>query len=82
MTDTRRTNFEKIAVVETATPVFGYGDNNQQGWLASVRFGSKEFFSANVYATSGSARRQSRKIVQAIQMACKGKGKNGGGKGK
>ena len=76
MTDTRRTNFEKIAVVETATPVFYDGE-----YAAVIRFGDKEFVSANFYATADSARRQSRKIVQAIQMACKGK-KKGGGKGK
>jgi hypothetical protein len=80
MTDTRRTNFEKIAVVETATPV-AYTEGN---YYAVIRFGDKEFQSMNSYATADSARRQSRKIVQAIQMACKGKkgsGK-GGGKGK
>lgn len=76
MTDTRRTNFEKIAVVETATPVFYDGE-----YRAVVRFGDKEFLSIGAYATADSARRQSRKIVQAIQMACKGK-KKGGGKGK
>lgn len=77
MTDTRRTNFEKIAVVETATPVF-CGDDL---FAAAIRFGDKEFVSVNTYASADSARRQSRKIVQAIQMACKGK-KKGGGKGK
>ena len=79
MTDTRRTNFEKIAMVETATPVFYEGE-----YAAVIRFGDKEFVSANFYTSADSARRQSRKIVQAIQMACKGKkgsGK-GGGKGK
>lgn len=82
MTDARRTNFEKIAVVETATPVASNGPDD--GWHSVIQFGGKEFQSANLYASADSARRQSRKIVQAIQMACKGKkgsGK-GGGKGK
>jgi len=82
VTDTRRTNFEKIAVVETTTPVASNGPDD--GWHSVIQFGGKTFQSANLYATADSARRQSRKIVQAIQMACKGKKGNGkgGGKGK
>jgi hypothetical protein len=79
MTDTRRTNFEKIATVETYTP---YYNPNNDTYQAALLFGDKVFHSDAFYASADSARRQSRKIVQAIQMACKGKGKNGGGKGK
>ena len=81
MTDTRRTNFEKIATVETYTPYYNPDNDTYQ---AALTFGDKVFHSDAFYATASSARRQSRKIVQAIQMACKGKkgsGK-GGGKGK
>lgn len=78
MTDTRRTNFEKIAVVETATPSYNPIYNTYQ---AVISFGGKDFVSVNDYLSADSARRQSRKIVQAIEMACKGK-KKGGGKGK
>lgn len=81
MTDTRRTNFEKIATVETYTPYYNPDNDTYQ---AALMFGDKVFHSDAFYATADSARRQSRKIVQAIQMACKGKkgsGK-GGGKGK
>ena len=81
MTDTRRTNFEKIATVETYTPYYNPDNDTYQ---AALLFGDKVFHSDAFYASADSARRQSRKIVQAIQMACKGKkgsGK-GGGKGK
>ena len=81
MTDTRRTNFEKIATVETYTP---YYNPNNDTYQAALLFGDKVFHSDAFYASADSARRQSRKIGQAIQMACKGKkgsGK-GGGKGK
>jgi hypothetical protein len=81
MTDTRRTNFEKIPTVETYTPYYNPDNDTYQ---AALMFGDKVFHSDAFYASSDSARRQSRKIVQAIQMACKGKkgsGK-GGGKGK
>ena len=79
MTDTRRTNFEKIATVETFTP---YYNPNNDTYQAALLFGDKVFHSDAFYASADSARRQSRKIVQAIQMACKGKGKTGGGQGK
>ena len=77
MTDTRRTNFEKISTVETYTP---YYNPNNDTYQAALLFGDKVFHSDAFYASADSARRQSRKIVQAIQMACKGK--KGGGKGK
>jgi hypothetical protein len=48
MTDTRRTNFEKIAVVETATPVASNGPDD--GWHSVIQFGGKTFQSANLYS--------------------------------
>lgn len=67
MTDTRRTNFAKLAMVETHTP---YYDPDNETYQAAIKVGDKVFHSDAFYASADSARRQSRKIVQAIEMAC------------
>lgn len=78
MSDTRRTNFTKLSTVNTYTP---YHNPVNDAYQAAIMVGDKVFYSDNYYVSADSARRQSRKIVQAIEMACKGK-KKGGGKGK
>lgn len=61
---TLRTNFKKLATVETADP-----ENIGIGYRSSLQFGDHVFHSSNVYASRDSARRSSRKIVQAIKLA-------------
>ena len=49
MTDTRRTNFEKIATVETYTPYYNPDNDTYQ---AALMFGDKVFHSDAFYATA------------------------------